>query len=144
MKRRDHITITAVLSGVAIFGAAIVGGERLLDVIPYATSSEHTQLAGEVESNRTAILENTRDDLERAEQLIWDKILALDLAKVAMEGILPLHLIEQRERLRKERGKIEDDLMYIQDELRRLDVESHLPPPIVRMERQGRVIRDIP
>ena len=144
MKKPLMATCLAIASGVAVLGAAMVGGERMLDVIPFASSSEHVQLAGEVESNRIAILKNTRDDFERAEQLIWDKILALDLAEVAMEGILPLHLMDQRERLRKERREIKDDLMYIKDELRRLDAESHISPPVVLMERQGRVIREAP
>ena len=101
MKNRN-VTITAILSGVVLLSAAMLGGQRLLDIIPFATSSEHMELAGEVEGNKVAILENTRDDLERAIQTLLNQILAIDLAQLEMQSKdmdLPPHVMIQRVRL---------------------------------------------
>ena len=120
MKNRG-ITITAVLSGFALFSGAWLGGEKLLDMIPFATSSEHLVLAGEVGQNTDAILENTAYDLERAEQILWDKILSIDMAELEMQGKgmdLPPHLLEQRLRLERETMAVENELIWVREELR--------------------------
>lgn len=120
----QYLTIAAVLGGMALLGAAVLGGERVWNVIPFATSSEHMELAGEVGQNTVSILENTADDLARAENILWDKILALDLAKIDLEGKdmdLPIHLVEQRRRIEKERKGVKEQLDFVRDEIIRLN-----------------------
>lgn len=142
--RNRGITFTTILSGIALVGVAIVGWERLLGVIPFATSSEHIVLVGEVQDNTMAILENTIDDLERAEQFLWDKILGLDLAKIEMQSKdidFPLGLIEQRARLERERTQVENERAFVREQLQDL---ASAALEGVRRERQGRVIREVP
>lgn len=122
MKNRG-ITLTAVLSGFALFGGAWLGGEKLLDLIPFATSSEHAVLAGEVGENTVAVLENTASDLDRVVQDKWDQILALDLAEYELqtEGMeLPPNLWEQRARIIQERKLIEREADGVREEIKRL------------------------
>ncbi len=122
--KNQSITITAVLSGFALFGGAWLGGEKLLDLIPFATSSEHAVLAGEVGKNTVAILENTASDLDRVVQDKWGQILALDLAeyKLQTEGMeLPPNLWEQRARIIQERKLIEREAEDVREEIRELN-----------------------
>ena len=121
--KNQGITLTAILSGFALLGGAWLGGEKLLDLIPFATSSEHAVLVGEVEENTVAILENTADDLERVVRDKWDKILALDLAeyKLQTEGMeLPPNLWEQRARIIQERIVIKREADGVREEMQRL------------------------
>ena len=121
--RNRGITITAVLSVVVLLGAAVVSGERLLDMIPFATSFEHIELAEEVEENTVAILENTASDLDRVVQDKWSQILALDLAehKLQTEGMeLPPNLWEQRARIILEKKLIEREAENVREEIQRL------------------------
>ncbi len=122
-----NFTITCVLSGIALLGAAVLGGERVLKIIPFATSSEHIQLAGEVGQNTVSILENTAHDLARAEQILWDKILSIDLAELEMQAkdmSLPIHVLEQRLRLNKERVGVAEQLDFVRDEIIRLNSDQ--------------------
>lgn len=122
--KNQGITLTAVLSSFALLGGAWLGGEKLLDLIPFATSSEHAVLAGEVGGNTVAILENTASDLDRVVQGKWDQILALDLAEYELqtEGMeLPPNLWEQRARIIQERKLIEREAEDVREEIQLLN-----------------------
>ena len=121
--KNQGITLTAILSGFALLGGAWLGGEKLLDLIPFATSSEHLVLAGEVGENTVAVRENTASDLDRVVQDKWDKIFALDLAeyKLQTESMeLPPNLWEQRARIIQERKLIEMEAEDVREEIQRL------------------------
>ena len=123
MKINHWSIITGVLGFIVLVGAAAVGGERLLNLAPWATSSEHLHLAGEVSENKVAILENTARDYEREIRDLWKMIWDLDVIEHGMQkdgDALPPGMFEQRLQLNQERVGIENKLNVVREDLRAL------------------------
>ncbi len=122
-KKNQSITVAAVLGAIALAGGAVFGGERLLNLAPWATSSEHIELAEEVEENTIAILENEVSILEGTAAAVQKTIWEIDMIEYKTEledGNLPPPMFEQRLQLREDKLQIENELMFTREELRRL------------------------
>lgn len=143
MKNRSIITVA--LSSLVLLSGAALGWERLLSLSPFATSSEHDQLAEEVGENTIAILENEIAILDGkaadVQKTIWE-IDMIEYKAVLEDGSLPPPMFEQRLQLQEDKLRIENELTYVRETLRglsRWSIGAAALPRSAAPSREGRM-----